>query len=203
MVFEITILIMKIIPVKKWFRNGIFILLGTVLGLFTMSFSMGILEYEPNPHKSMVQFKIKNLGRDVFGTIGNLKGVVSFNPNNIKSAKIDASVDVSTVNTGISLRNKHLQAKEYFNAAEYPNIRIKSKTIQLVNSENNTAKMNGTIIIKGIEKPLNIKFTFVKLDSGYILSSNFTIKRKDFNVGSRKTKAMKDKVEVKLDIVVS
>jgi polyisoprenoid-binding protein YceI len=151
----------------------------------------------------MVQFKIKNLGRDVFGTIGNLKGVVSFNPNNIKSAKIDASVDVSTVNTGISLRNKHLQAKEYFNAAEYPNIRIKSKTIQLVNSENNTAKMNGTIIIKGIEKPLNIKFTFVKLDSGYILSSNFTIKRKDFNVGSRKTKAMKDKVEVKLDIVVS
>lgn len=198
---------MKIRTKRKWLKNGFFLISAIALGLFTMSFSFGTsqgtLTFQPNPQNSIVQFKIRNLGKAVFGTFGKLQGDVSFDPSNIKKAKIDATVDISSINTGIKLRNKHLQSKEYFHAEEHPTIRIKSKTIQMVNSEKNTAKMNGVLIIKGIEKPLNIIFTFVKLDSGYILSSNFAIKRRDFNLGSKSTRTMKNKVEVYLDIMVN
>ena len=198
---------MKTINIKKWFKKGTLSISIIVLGLLTVSCSFGTspgtLTFQPNPQKSIVQFKIRNLGKSVFGTLGNLKGDVSFDTSDIKKSKIDATVDISSINTGIKLRNKHLQSKEYFHAEKYPKIRIHSNSIRLVKSEENIAKMNGTLIIKGIEKPINIAFKYVKLDSSYILSSKFEIKRKDFNLGSKSTRAMKDKVEVHLDIVVN
>jgi polyisoprenoid-binding protein YceI len=193
---------MKLINIKKYYRKAILTSVAACLAIFTMSCSMVTLKFEPNPSKSIVQFKIRNLGKTVVGTIGNLKGKVSFDPSNIKKAKIDATVDVSSINTGIKLRNKHLQAKEYFNAQVFPNIKIHSNSIRKGKREDNIAKMDGILTIKGIEKPLNIDFKYVKLGSGYILSSKFEIKRRDFNLGSKKTKAMKDKIEIHLDIVV-
>jgi len=116
--------------------------------------------------------------------------------------KIEATVDVSTINTGIGARNKHLQAEEYFNAEKYPQIKISSTSITIIDEATKKAHMDGTLTIKGKEKPCSLDFIYSKSEKGYNLKSDFTVNRKDFGVGSKKTRIMKDKVEVSLDINV-
>ena len=187
---------------KQSVKKGIFTAVIALVSLMAMSLTLAKLSYTPNQLSSSVQFKIKNMGSMVDGTLGNLQGTVEFDPNNMEQAKIEATVDVSTIKTGNGLRNKHLQAKEYFNAKKYPQIKIVSDSIKLVESDSNTAHLDGTLSIKGVEKPLSIDFKYYKMDEGYNMQSEFTIKRRDFGVGSKKTKAMKDEVYVTLNIIV-
>jgi polyisoprenoid-binding protein YceI len=170
--------------------------------LGSMSFVVNQLIYSPVQEDSEVSFKIKNLGKMVDGTLGNLKGSIIFDPENVADAKIDAKVDISTINTGIGQRNKHLQAEEYFNAEKYPNIIIESSAITIENAPEGKAKMVGNINIKGKKKPVTLIFSYVKTEKGYNMKSNFVIKRKDFGVGSKKTSIMKNDVVVNLNIFV-
>src|ERR1700761_676705 len=75
---------------------------------------------------SAIVFKTKNMGIGVDGTIGGLQATVHFNAADVTTASIDASVEVSTLNSDNSLRDEHLKGDEFFDAAHYPKILIKS-----------------------------------------------------------------------------
>lgn len=173
-----------------------------IICLGSMSFIVNHLIYTPVQEDSEVSFKIKNIGTMVDGTLGNLKGSIIFDPENVAKAKINATVDISTINTGIGPRNKHLQAEEYFNAEKYPSISIESSAITIEDAAEGKAKMVGDINIKGKKKTITLLFSYVKTKKGYNMKSNFVIKRKDFGVGSKKTSIMKNNVEVNLNIFV-
>ena len=69
-----------------------------------------------------------------------------------------ASVDAKSVSTGNSLRNSDLRNKEeWFNTEKYPRINFKSKKFE---KTGNGFKVLGDLTIKGITKPVEIRFTF-------------------------------------------
>ena len=66
----------------------------------------------PSDSGSSIKFKIKNLGISVTGSFTGLKGKIQFDPANLGKSSIEATVEASSVNTGIDLRDDHLRKEE-------------------------------------------------------------------------------------------
>jgi len=127
-----------------------------------------------------VAFSIRNAGLTVNGNFGKLTALVLFNPDQPELSKIEASVPVQSIETGINLRNKHLKKPDYFDAARFPDI-----TLQLIHLEKNGAQWKGNfdLTIKGVQKNLTMPITFSANGNSARIASTFTINRLDFNVG--------------------
>lgn len=140
-------------------------------------FSTASLAQKINSAASVVSFSVSNMKvRTVDGTLKGLKGDLSFDKNNVEQANFNVSVDVNTIETGIEKRDKHLKKDDFFDVEKYPTIKFKSNSVKKTSSGYSTT---GTITIKDVSKKITIPFKV--LDS--TLTGNFSIKRKEYNVG--------------------
>lgn len=131
------------------------------------------------------------------GTIAGLEAQILFDSQNPAVSKIEGSVDLNTISTGISIRDKHLKRSDYFDVKKSPKITIVSTSIE----KSATRKYKGisNITIKGITKSVNIPFTFLKIGNKCIFKGEFAINRLDFKVGEESI-MLADVVKVKVEI---
>jgi polyisoprenoid-binding protein YceI len=131
--------------------------------------------------KSAITFQVKNLGINTVGTIGGVKADIQFNPNNLASDTISASVDVNTINTDNDNRDDHLKSEDYFDVAHFPRIIIKSVSFKHKSGTNYRGTFNLTI--KGRTKLIEIPFSYSEKGNTAIFKGNFKLNRLDFGIG--------------------
>lgn len=152
----------------------------------------------PKDDGSKVKFIIKNFGIGTGGSFMGLKGVIKYDPKNPVSSSFEVSVDAVTIDTDMPSRDNHLKKEEYLDVNRYPQITIKSTRI----TKTNTAEFLyffGHIIIKGVTKEIKFPFSVVAKDGGYLFEGNFSINRRDFNVGGRSL-SLSDDLDVELSV---
>ncbi|MES2655439.1 MAG: YceI family protein [Bacteroidota bacterium] len=169
-------------------KNKIALLLISVLLLVKVNIAQAPLKVL----SSSIIFKIKNAGLTVTGSFSGFTGEINFNPELYKQAKITASVDVNTIHTGITARDRHLQKEEYFNAEKFPTITMVSR---FFGKEGNKFTGYFKLTVKGVTKDIVIPFIF----DNNIIKGEFTLNRKDFNVGGNSI-IMGDEVSVSIQI---
>lgn len=153
----------------------------------------------PDQSASSVNFKVKNLGVNTGGSIKGLSGKIVFNEASPQNGSFETSVDLSTLNTGIEMRDDHLKKEEYFDLAKYPRIQLVSDRIGGSNKKN-TWFFYGKLTIKGITKEISFPFTAVAEAGGYRFNGSFKINRRDFKVGG-KSLTLSDEVTVTLSVL--
>jgi polyisoprenoid-binding protein YceI len=136
--------------------------------------------YHATDAGSEVKFTIKNFGLTVTGSFKGLQGAVIFDPANTGASSVNVSVDAATVNTGNGSRDKHLKKDDYFDVVKYPKLSFVSTKIT---GKPGAYSIQGNLTIKGISKSVSFPFTATAVAGGYLLSGNFKINRRDFNVG--------------------
>ncbi len=139
------------------------------------------------------------MGIGVSGSIGGLLVNVQFNAANLASSTIDASVDVNTINTDNSSRDDHLKSDEFFDAARYPKIGIKSVSFKHKSGNNYTGRFNLTI--KGKTKLMEIPFTITEKGNTLAFKSSFKLNRLDYGIGES-SMILSDDVTVNIDAEV-
>lgn len=128
-----------------------------------------------------VTFKIKMLGSTVDGSFKGFSGKFLFDPNNLKISSLSASVDVNTVFTDNSLRDRHLKEKEYlFNAGKYPVLKMTSTNIE---KDGNNYIGYFDLTMKGITKNIKLPFSFKQDGEKASFQGSALINRKDWSVG--------------------
>lgn len=156
--------------------------------------------YSPTDSGSKVHFVIRNFGISTGGDFKGLKGSIFFDPEKISESKMDVTVDVKTIDTDNSSRDESLRSVDYFDAAQYPVIRIASTKIELTNkTETGYYFFTGNITIHGITRGITFPFKADKTESGYIFSASIDLNRLDFGVGEKST-VLSDKVAVNLKV---
>jgi polyisoprenoid-binding protein YceI len=150
------------------------------LVLSVLTFSVFSQQYKPVDANSDVNFTIKNFGINTPGSLKGLKGTINFNPADVASSSFSVSVDVNTINTGVDARDNHLKEEEYFDVKKYPVITFSSANIK---KDENGYLVTGNLTIKGVTKAVSFPFTVENQNNGILLNGNFSINRKDFNVG--------------------
>jgi len=146
--------------------------------------------------RSSITFEIKNLGITTGGSIGGLATKVNFNPANLPSSTLEASVDVKTINTDNDSRDEHLRSEDFFDVARYPKISLRSVAFKHRSGNNYTGTF--MLTIKDKSKQVEIPFTFSDKGNTVEFKGTFKINRLDYGVGSS-SMVLSDDVTVSID----
>lgn len=103
-----------------------------------------------------------------------------------RTASVDVTIDMTSVNTGSTKFNEHIQAEEFLHTAKYPTATFKSTQVHF--DGDTPSKIDGNLMIKGITKPVTLIVTsFVnklhpmKKKDAIGAAATTVIKRSDFN----------------------
>ena len=98
-------------------------------------------------------YAIKFKGKDAEGVFSKMNGTISFSENELASSKFSVTIDVSSINTGNGMKNKHAKSAKWFDAGQFPTINFTSskfsKTVQAYEVE-------GTLEIHGVKKQITV-----------------------------------------------
>ena len=149
--------------------------------LLFVSFSIGLNAQNWKPTTANVSFKLKMLGATVDGKFKGFSGTLKFDPDNLATSSLNASVDANTLDTDNNLRNKHLKEKsEFFNVAKYPILKMKTTKIE---KEGNNFVGYFDLTIKETTKAVKIPFTFKQEGNNATFQGSTVINRRDWSVG--------------------
>jgi len=154
--------------------------LATLIGIFILT-GIGFASAQNVITRSAISFKIKNMGIGTGGTIGGLQAIVKFNPADLPASRLDASVEVNTINTDNSMRDEHLRGEDFFDLAHYPKITLKSVSFKHKSGNNFSGIFNLTI--KGKTQQVEIPFTYADKGNSIIFNGTFKLNRLDFGIG--------------------
>jgi polyisoprenoid-binding protein YceI len=152
-----------------------------LIALFCLALQAADAQKEWTLKKYTVEYAVKNMGVKSVGRFDNVSAYVKFDENNLGASSISATIQTSSFNSGITMRDNHLKAKEYFDVASFPTITLVST--QIVKSGNGYL---GTfnLTIKGTTKSVQIPFTVVKNGNELVLkATEWAIDRTAYGVG--------------------
>jgi len=143
--------------------------------------------WEFDPAHSAASFSVRHLMiSNVRGEFHNLAGTVEWDEKSPASIKIDASIDVSTVDTRDAKRDGHLKSPDFLDAEKSPKMTFRSKSA--TSSGPNRYKVVGDLTIRGVTKEvaLDVEVTPPIKDpwgnSKFGATATTKINRQDFGV---------------------
>jgi polyisoprenoid-binding protein YceI len=150
----------------------------TLLAIAALLSSFTILFW--NEWKISPGYLIRFDGKYAHGTFEKMDGTISFDPLNPGNAKFDVTVDVTSISTGVELKNKHAKSDKWFDAEKYPVIHFVSTTVM---KSDTGFVVNGEMEMHGIKKEIAIPFAFKSEDRKSAFYGKFKVNRGDFLIG--------------------
>lgn len=110
-----------------------------------------------DPSHSEVTFTVRHMMiSKVRGTFG-MKSATLIAPENPLEARVEASVDVTSLDTKDEGRDQHLRSADFFDAEKYPTMEFRSTGVRL---ENDEFLVDGDLTIRDVTKPVTFAFDF-------------------------------------------
>lgn len=100
----------------------------------------------------------------VRGGFDKVSGTVVFDPQNPQTSSVEATIDVSSINTGVADRDAHLKSADFLDVENYPTIIFKSTDVKVTGD--NTGDVTGDLTIRGVTRPVTLKVEFLGEASG-------------------------------------
>ncbi|MBS0288876.1 MAG: polyisoprenoid-binding protein [Proteobacteria bacterium] len=116
-------------------------------------------------------------------------GTLVYDPNKIENSKVDVTIDVADVITGISKLDDHIKSGEFLNVAQFPKATFVSDKIESTSSL--TAKVTGTLNLHGVAKPITLDVIINKVGLSPVsqkqtigFSAHGKLKRSDYGINA-------------------
>ena len=128
---------------------------------------------------------------------------IAYNEADVTRSTVNATIDVSGLDTGEEERNNHLKSPDFFDVAATPTATFTSTSVA---KSDNGLTINGNLTVHGVTKPVVLHAEGPrgpapgmdhKPHAGF--SATTTLKRTDFGIGAKFPAAVVGE-EVKLDI---
>lgn len=114
--------------------------------------------WDLDPENSSVTFVSKHaMHTNVRGMFQRPAGTVVLDDAAPGNSKIDATVDATTVTTGVEERDTHLKGPDFFDTAKYPAITFASTGVTKVSDASYT--VTGNLTMHGTTKPVTLAVT--------------------------------------------
>ncbi|MBC7924268.1 MAG: polyisoprenoid-binding protein [Bryobacteraceae bacterium] len=137
---------------------------------------------------SGAQFSVRHMMvSNVRGSFSKISGTVDYDPANPANAKVDATIDVNSINTNEPKRDGHLKSPDFFDAEKFPTMRFVSK--RAMPASPGKLKLLGDLTIHGVTKEVTFDVdgpspALKEQNGGFRTGASATTKinRKDFGL---------------------
>lgn len=107
--------------------------------------------WQIDPKHTAAQFSVKHLGvSTVRGAFSKVSGSVTHDPSDPSKDSLEASIDTSSVDTRVEMRDNDLKSPHFFDVQKYPAITFKSKSVKSIGS--GKLQMTGDLTMHGVTK---------------------------------------------------
>lgn len=151
------------------------------------TFSFAQTTWSVDPMHSSFNFNIKHMGISfVQGRFDKFNGSVTTTAEDLTNAKFSFSVETSSINTGVEMRDNHLKSADFFEAEKFPTMKFESTSIKKV--KGNTYLLTGNLTIKDVSKTVSVTAVYggkSKDQQGNEklgFQTTFKINRLDYNI---------------------
>ena len=161
--------------------------------------------WQLDPAHSSAQFAVRHLGvSTVRGAFTKVSGSVQYDHANPAKTSIQATIDASSVDTRVDMRDNDLRSPNFLDVQKYPTITFQSKRVEEAGA--GKLKVVGDITIHGVTKEAVLdvegpsdamKDPWGNMRMG--ASGTTKINRKDFGVNGA-TGVVGDEITITLDI---
>ena len=112
-----------------------------------------------DPDHSVTGFAVRHLMiANVHGHFNKISGKIYFDLSDVAHSSVEATIDTSSICTGIKKRDEHLRSPDFFDVEKYPEIIFKSTSVEITGS--NRCKVNGVLTIHGITHPVILEVEY-------------------------------------------
>ncbi len=162
--------------------------------------------WKADPYHSEVDFTVKHLGiTNVHGRFGKVDATLEWNETDPTKSTVNATIDVTGVDTGVTPRDNDLKGDHFFNVAQYPTATFVSTSVTKTGSG---LEVNGNLTIKGVTKPVVLE---VQGPAGPVngmgkkphigFAATTSVKRTDFGIAAAMPSAMVgDDIQLEIDL---
>ena len=177
----------------------------TAFLILTICAAAQVQTWQIDPNHTAAQFSVRHMGiSTVRGAFTKVSGSAQYDPSNVSKTSIDATIDASSVDTRVSMRDNDLRSPNYFDVEEYPTITFKSKSVQAAGE--GKLKIVGDLTIHGVTKEVTLDVdgpsapvTDPKGNSHLGASASTKVNRKDFGVGGSSNMVGED-ITITIDV---
>ncbi len=109
--------------------------------------------WQIDPMHTNVEFTVRHMMiSNVKGQFQKTSGTITGNGNDPGSAKIDVTIDASSIDTRVEKRDMHLKSPDFLDVAKYPTITFKSNKVE--DAGPGKWKVTGDLTLHGVTKPV-------------------------------------------------
>ncbi len=162
-------------------KKNLFVLLSA---LFISSAMFAQTTYKVDPYHTSINFKVKHLGISfVNGKFEKFDGKIT--GSDFKTAKVDFTVDVNSINTSVTPRDNHLRSADFFEVEKFPQMKFTSTSFK---KKGKKYKLTGNLTIKDVTRQVTFDVKMGgknKAQDGaeiHGFTAKTTINRFDYNV---------------------
>lgn len=150
-----------------------------------------------DPAHSSANFTIRHASvSTVHGSIYKAAGTVIWDDSDVSKSSVDATLDATTISTGVEARDNHLKSPDFFDVAKFPTITFKSTS---VTKTADGLKVSGNLTLHGVTKPVTLDVSDISpvtpnaMKKGTFsrgLTASTTIDRHDYGITGGMADAM-------------
>ena len=108
-----------------------------------------------DPTHTFVNYEIGHYGTSTNrGRFSTKEGTVTIDSFGA-GGKVDITIDMSSINTGVDLLNRHVQSKDFLNIAEFPTGRFVAEKVR-VNGDK-VSEVDGMLTLLGQTQPVTLR----------------------------------------------
>lgn len=111
--------------------------------------------WDIDPDHTVAAFTVRHMMLfNVRGQFNAVSGSIDFDPADIAASRVEATIGVQGIYTGIKKRDDHLRSPEFFDADTYPTITFKSTKVE--DRGGKRFAVTGELTIRGITREVTL-----------------------------------------------
>lgn len=116
-----------------------------------------VSQWELDPENSSVNFVCKHVFSNVRGMFQKPSGTVTWDEETPANSKVNATIDVTTISTGVEERDTHLKSPDFFDTAKFPTATFVSTGC--TRASPTSWSMTGDLTLHGVTKAVTLAVT--------------------------------------------
>lgn len=173
--------------------------------LLPLTYAVAATEtYTLDPQHSYVLWHVDHFGFSKPSGKWMAEGTLALDQTKPQNSKVNVTIHVANIITGIPELDDHLKGKLFFDTAQFPTATFVSDKIDVTGKK--TAKVHGVLTVHGVSKPVTLNVTLNKIGESPItnkMTAGFDattqIKRSDFGINTL-LPGVSDNVKIDLEV---